>query len=415
LTPADGAGRSFSSFLPHEDQAAADTGHSLDDEQARRTRQTSALSIAVPVPFEPAAYAGAPAAAPLKHGPREPLVPVTWGARSEGEPEQAPPATEGAIADSVPSAATNKQPARGEHAPAARASDATPGEGAALERRSAAASAVGALPEQPKVKAEANAPRDARLPNAPSPRGPDRTASAVASSRTSPDRNARDEARSDGKPGGGDSPSPREGADAAKRATADMGPSGSLTAADAFPVVVPGAQASPVNALTLVTPVTPGPTAGVAAAPTPSTSDRLREAFASVANQSVIRGAASGEVVLPELGRVAVHARSNGSTVEIDVTADRGDTRAELRVHSGAIETDLAKVDVQVGRLAIHSPHSATQDFNASAGGRTFDSQARDDGSSTRDGDGEDANAAEGGGTSPDGGSAPSGRVRIVL
>jgi len=138
---------------------------------------------------------------------------------------------------------------------------------------------------------------------------------------------------------------------------------------------------------------------------------RLRDALASVANHAVLRNAASGEIDVPELGRVAVRAHTVGGAVDVDITADRPDARAALRLHSGAITNDLREADVRVSRLTIEASHGGPTDATASDGSsgassrRNNDSPAHD---SSRDGE-------EGGAHDPEPVARPMGRVRIVL
>jgi hypothetical protein len=137
---------------------------------------------------------------------------------------------------------------------------------------------------------------------------------------------------------------------------------------------------------------------------------RLRDALASVANHAVLRGEASGQIDVPELGRVAVRAHSIGGAVDVEVTAEGSDARATLRGHVGAMTADLHAADVPVGRFTIDRSEAA---FGTSPGSSTSSSgrDSHQGGSSARDG-----------GTQPDGDDASQAaeavvprRVRIVL
>jgi hypothetical protein len=153
-----------------------------------------------------------------------------------------------------------------------------------------------------------------------------------------------------------------------------------------------------------------------ASPPNDAPAARLRDAFASVANQAVLRGDASGEMDIPELGRIAVRARSVDGAVDVDVAADRLDARSTLRLHAGAMTADLQGADLKVARLTIDSSHATTQHFDSKAGGGAFDSSRSThpgDGSSQRQGRDSDDSPAEDGTDPPV--PLPSGRVRIVL
>ena len=99
---------------------------------------------------------------------------------------------------------------------------------------------------------------------------------------------------------------------------------------------------------------------------------KLRDALASVANHAVLRSEASGQIDVPELGRVAVRAHSSGGTVDVEVTADSTDARAMLRGHVGAMTADLHAADVPVGRFTVDRTEAASL---GSAGGSSTSSR----------------------------------------
>jgi hypothetical protein len=169
-----------------------------------------------------------------------------------------------------------------------------------------------------------------------------------------------------------------------------------------------GAESS-VSSLTTVTNVAPEAAAGDAAL----AAGRLRDAFASVAHQSVLRGAASGQIDIPELGRVVVHARSTDAGVDLAVTAERGATHSVLREHAGAMALDLQQADLRVGRLAIEPAHgSSSSRFEAGTGGGGFDASSNQRGSAGREGTSDETSLE---GAEPEPTTAAVGRVRIVL
>ncbi len=158
------------------------------------------------------------------------------------------------------------------------------------------------------------------------------------------------------------------------------------------------------NAVTVVSQPSP------AAALSSSAGAKLRDALASVANHAVLRGEASGQIDVPELGRVAVRAHSVGGAVDVEVTADGSDARATLHGHVGAMTADLRAADVPVGRLTVdRTDASSGSTLGSSTSSRDRDPNAG--GHSARDNrpqsDAEDAPAGVGT-TAP-------GRVRIVL
>ncbi|MGA2450024.1 MAG: hypothetical protein ABTD50_15195 [Polyangiaceae bacterium] len=104
-------------------------------------------------------------------------------------------------------------------------------------------------------------------------------------------------------------------------------------------------------------------------APDPTPSDgtaRIREAMASVANQSVIRGATSGTVDIPELGRVVVNARTEGGALDMSVTAAHSTTQQVLQSHASAIVADLRHAALPVSRLTIDLPTTSSGTYGSS-------------------------------------------------
>jgi hypothetical protein len=161
----------------------------------------------------------------------------------------------------------------------------------------------------------------------------------------------------------------------------------------------------PVKTVTVVTkalPVAPMPAAAGA---------RLRDALVSVANQAVLRGAASGQIDVPELGRIAVRAHSMGGSIDVEVTADRPDARATLRGHVAAMTADLHMAAVPVGRFTVDRTGAAVGN---SAGSSTSsrDRDANTGGDSTRNS--RPQTDGDGASTLADPSAAPR-RVRIVL
>jgi flagellar hook-length control protein FliK len=138
-----------------------------------------------------------------------------------------------------------------------------------------------------------------------------------------------------------------------------------------------------------------------------ATSERLRDALASVSNHAVLRGPATGHIDVPELGRIAVRARTTGGSVDVDVTADRADTRAVLRGHVGGMTADLNQAAVPVSRVTV--------DRGTAAFGDSQGSSARDSGANRQDSSREHQTSVEQDDepTPADTGTAK--RVRIVL
>ena len=99
----------------------------------------------------------------------------------------------------------------------------------------------------------------------------------------------------------------------------------------------------------------------------------------SVANHAVLRAPATGQIDVPELGRVEVRAHAVGGGVDVAVSADQADTRATLRGHLGAMTADLREADVPVARVSVERG-----DATASHG-QAAQSSARDRGTHTQD------------------------------
>jgi hypothetical protein len=103
---------------------------------------------------------------------------------------------------------------------------------------------------------------------------------------------------------------------------------------------------------------------------------RLREAVVSASNQAVIRRTATGEIDVPELGRVAVRAVSSaGGTVDVDVKAVRPETRAALHAAAGPMAADLRRADVPLGQLRFErvDGHSTPSDTSGRHGTSSHD------------------------------------------
>jgi hypothetical protein len=148
---------------------------------------------------------------------------------------------------------------------------------------------------------------------------------------------------------------------------------------------------------------TPGPEAAA-----PGAGERLREALASVANHAVLRAPAAGQIDVPELGRVMVHAHNVGGAVDVNVTADRADTRAVLRGHVNGMTADLHQADVPVARLTVDRSQGHGPSFGSTP-------SFRDGGANTPGSRRDEAAPADGDDDPTPAGGATPGRVRIVL
>ena len=125
--------------------------------------------------------------------------------------------------------------------------------------------------------------------------------------------------------------------------------------------------------------------------------ERLRDALASSVNQRVLRSA-SGEVSLPDLGRVTVRAHTANDAVTVEVQASVPATAQLLHARADAIAADVRAADVPLGSMTFEGSGTWTG----------------------RDGDGSGARSeAPAAATvvppAPDGAGAGRSRVRIVL
>jgi hypothetical protein len=80
---------------------------------------------------------------------------------------------------------------------------------------------------------------------------------------------------------------------------------------------------------------------------------RLQDALRSSVNQRVLQQAASGEVMLPGLGRVAVTARAADSTVAVEVHAAQAATAQLLHARAGDIAADVLSADIPLSTLTF--------------------------------------------------------------
>ena len=80
---------------------------------------------------------------------------------------------------------------------------------------------------------------------------------------------------------------------------------------------------------------------------------RLQDALRSSVNQRVLQQAASGEVVLPGLGRVAVTARAADSTVAVEVHAAQAATARLLHASAGDLAADVLSADIPLSTLTF--------------------------------------------------------------
>ena len=199
-----------------------------------------------------------------------------------------------------------------------------------------------------------------------------------------------------------------------RETTADAAPnagSSSTTQAQDPHMAVPLAQTPTAgdagSAKTVTGDAKPLPTGGASPAADPA---KLRDAIASVTNHAVLRGPATGQIEVPDFGRVAVRAHSAAGAVDVDVTADRADARAMLRGHVGAIAADLRVAEVPVARLTVDRASAPFGGAHGSPG--SFSERGGSPHDSPRD-------AAPGFGSQDDDAPAPQNapvsRVRIVL
>jgi len=120
-----------------------------------------------------------------------------------------------------------------------------------------------------------------------------------------------------------------------------------------------------------LTPVIP-PTPATAVAQTGLARMQAIATMVSAANHAIIQRVATGDVEVPDLGRIAVKAAAVGGRVDIDVTSDRSETRAVLHASVGALLSDLRQADIAVRQLRLPTPD---------AGSMTSDRPSRDTGS----------------------------------
>lgn len=95
-----------------------------------------------------------------------------------------------------------------------------------------------------------------------------------------------------------------------------------------------------------------GPTQAPAAENDPLRA-RLMSAQTSAINQRAIENAAHGEVVIPELGRVTVSARSEREAVTVEVRAAQAATAHALHAHANAIAADVRAADIPLTSLSF--------------------------------------------------------------
>jgi flagellar hook-length control protein FliK len=145
--------------------------------------------------------------------------------------------------------------------------------------------------------------------------------------------------------------------------------------------VVPTDQAGTAKTVTVVSEASPATPLAPAVA-----GAKLRDALASVANHAVLRSEASGQIDVPELGRVAVRAHSSGGTVDVEVTAESTDARAMLRGHVGAMTADLHAADVPVGRFTVDRTDAPSLGSSTGSSTSSRDGGNNQGGQYTRDG-----------------------------
>lgn len=130
---------------------------------------------------------------------------------------------------------------------------------------------------------------------------------------------------------------------------------------------------------------------------------RLQDALRSSVNQRVLQQAASGEVVLPGLGRVAVTARAADSTVAVEVHAAQSATAQMLHASAGDIAADVISADIPLSTLTFAGAGTWTRSEGHAS------TPERDP--SPRDPAADEAPASAAARAIP----SPVGRVRIVL
>ncbi len=201
---------------------------------------------------------------------------------------------------------------------------------------------------------------------------------------------------------------------AATRAVADasnQSADNSPSAAGPRPVALDAGQPVPAAGSADAKGVTVVNDSSVSAAGTAPEPGPAHAAAASVANQAVLRRVASGEIQVPELGRIAVRAEGTSAAVNVDVSVERTETHAALHASAGALAADLRQADVPLGQLRLErtgsqaalSDSSTGHGAQAQAHANMHDSR-RDSHSSAEPEDTDD--------TTP---TLAAGRVRIVL
>lgn len=105
---------------------------------------------------------------------------------------------------------------------------------------------------------------------------------------------------------------------------------------------------------------------------------RLHEAHRSTMNERAIEGAARGEIVLPELGRVEVSARPSHNAVAVDVRAAHAETARTLYAQAPSMAAEVRAADIPVSSVAFHGAGTWTpsSDSHSSPRGEHRDADA---------------------------------------
>jgi hypothetical protein len=394
-----GAGEALVFTVPEEEPEATTRRAQSERDDRDRERRTGREPPSVERSVEVSAWAApvvAPVAAPPPRGPEErspsalDREPRKTTAVSDARPEGRAPAP--STAKSAPPAEAPSPAAPDGPVDGGRASERPSHEGAAGEAK---ARPVDRLPE---VEGAAPAAAPDAAPTAAAARAPaEAVASAAAQAAVetvvvpagAPAASAALAVAAKGA-----STDPRLLEPGAKGATETVG---SLPAASgALPTV---SQRQSDNGLT---PVNASAPAAMAEGGDPLRA-RLQDALRSSVNQRVLQQAASGEVVLPGLGRVAVTARSADSTVAVEVHAAQAATAQMLHARAGDLAADVISADIPLSTLTFAGAGTWSQsDGHAPAPER--DPSQR--GPAT-----EEAPVTVAARATP----APAGRVRIVL
>ncbi len=104
----------------------------------------------------------------------------------------------------------------------------------------------------------------------------------------------------------------------------------------------------------------------------------------SAANHAVIQRVASGSLEVPELGRVAVRATSDGKQVDIEVAAERVDARTLLHGSAQAMAADLREAAIPVRHLRFGDADTGGLPSGMASGHQGPGSGARDHAPSAR-------------------------------